>query len=265
MKKKIFGILIFSVLSFQINAEVYKIEDFVSEKNFEILKKDGMINYVHPEEELALKYLPSTDFDSKINENRITKGPISYVTEYLYYLPKEMLLKDSKKSELKMEDIEYVFRAISKMEGMRYHFSAKRPEGKDVLYKKVYNISDPTSNQPIPDVLEGDINGLETYCLQLDHTYGDIRYKLNYYKEKGILYCTFLNKSPMGLLGINAVKNDSLRINIIAVDCGDSILLYMHCDVACEKVALFNVRKKISESMADRMEAIYKWFVIQFK
>ena len=263
--KKGLSIFLFSFLMFSVNAQIYKLEQLTSKENIEKLKKDGMIHYIHPEESRSLIYAPDTEFNLMLSETMVEKNAIPYITEYIYFIPKSKLLKDSSKTELTIKDIETVVRSVSKMQGMRYHFSEKYPDGKDVLYKKCYNIANPASDVPIPDILEGETDGLESYCLQYDNTYGDTRYKLNYYKRNGILDCTFLNQKSMGLLGIDAVKPESMRINIISADCGEYIFLYMSCDVNSQKIPLFNVRKKIAESMQDRMDAIYRWFLLQFK
>lgn len=264
--KKLLSLFVIAVISVSsVFAEVYKVEDLVKPEVKDFLVKNGVIVKKHEKEEKDFRFMPDTLFKDKINSTKIKKDDIPYMAEYLYLIPKSKLLEGSSKKELTINDLEKVVRKVSGMQGMRYHFSKKYPEGEDVLYKKCYNISDPSSDDPIPDVMEGPTNGLETYCLQNDHTYGDTKYKLNYYLENGILYCTFLNKKPMGFLGINAVKNDSLRINLVMIDCGDSILLYLTCDVNAQSILFVNVRKQIGESMSDRMEAIYKWFLLQFK
>lgn len=256
MKKIIFSLFIFSVIVFNINAKTYKIEDFVSSDKIEELKKSGRVSIPHGNDDEKLVALPNTKFSEIITNSMIPNGEISVLTEDLYYLKKSDFGK-----EITIQDLEIMARSLSKMQGMRYHFSEKYPNGKEVLYKKCYNIKDPSSKEPIPDVMEGDV----AYCYQDDNTYGDTRYQINYYRDEGIFYCTYLNKRAMGFLGLDAVKEDNLRINIMFMDCGDSYLLYISCDVTAKKFPFVNVRKQINESMADRMEAIYKWFLLQLK
>ena len=94
-------------------------------------------------------------------------------------------------------------------------------------------------------------------------TFGDTKYKLNYYQKDNVIFATFLNVIPMSKLGIKAVMPGCLRMNIVSIDLGDDLLLYLVADVSAKN--LLGVRAQIQDSMTVRMNAIYRWFLQQYK
>jgi hypothetical protein len=72
----------------------------------------------------------------------------------------------------------------------------------------------------------------------------------------------FLILDKMGFLGVYPIKPEKMKINVLVTDCGDSLLLYLCTDLDAENPML--VKKQIPESMGERMDAIYKWFIKQF-
>ena len=68
----------------------------------------------------------------------------------------------------------------------------------------------------------------------------------------------------MNRLGVKAVDPNNLKISIMAIDLGDSLLLYLTTDVAANSIPLVNVRKEVQSSMITRMDAVYRWFLTQF-
>ena len=91
-----------------------------------------------------------------------------------------------------------------------------------------------------------------------------MKFQLNYYVNGNTLYSTFLLGAPMSCMGIKAVDAGNMKISIVAVDLGDDVLIYLNTDVSAKNIALVNVRKQIKDSMTARMEAVYRWFLMQF-
>ena len=260
MKKVIFEIAIFVFgLSF---ASSLTVEEIVPEKYVSELKEKGMIYLSHPKEDLDYVMIPSSAYKETIENSRVEKAPknIPFVAEFLYYVPKTTLAEKSgtEKTDFTIQDVSVVFRSISKMKGMKYH------EGKETLYKQSYTIASPDSDEPIPDVIDGSADGRELYCYQKDNTYGDTKYRLNYKQNENELLVSFVNLLPFGIMGIYPCPPGNIKMNILAIDCGDSFVIYMSADTDCKKVALFNVRKQMEESMTDRFKAIYEWCLVQF-
>lgn len=262
MKKKIIIALLLSVGSF-IFSQTSKVEDIVPSGYLETLKKDGKIELIHEKEDKNLNLIPNCFYSTNIESEKINKTEknIPFVAEFLYLIPKndgdDSVIPGIKAS---IDDVSVLFRSISKMKGMKYHFEKSKPE---VLYKNAYIISSVESDEPIADPIDVDVNGLVAYCYQDDHTYGDTKYKLSYQKNNNVLFANFLLETPMSYLGVKAVDPHNMKINIIAIECEDSFVLYLNTDVAAKKIALVNVRKQIKDSMTVRMEAIYRWFLDQ--
>jgi hypothetical protein len=56
---------------------------------------------------------------------------------------------------------------------------------------------------------------------------------------------------------------ENMETNVLCIDIGDSLLLYLNADVNAKKI--IGIRGQIEDSMTVRMDAIYKWFMQQFK
>lgn len=240
------------------------LESYVGKKNAEILQKKGMLALVHPETDNSLSIVPECQYSQIIKRDLVTKSDngVPFTAEYLYLIPKADLLKNSNKTEVTIEDVSVVLRSLSKMEGMRYHFNEKK--NGDVLYKASYTVDGLNSEKKIPDQIEGSADGKVIYCYQKDHTYGVIKYKLNFYQNEDVVYASFENTSPLSYIGLKPVEEKKLHLNVMVLDCEDSIVLYLSTDVDAKKLPLFNIRKKMEESMTERMDAISRWFMVQF-
>ena len=265
MKKLILSAITF-VLGFSLFAENSSLEKYVDSSYVEELKQKGKIELIHEKEDTNLNLVPKCFYSERINSEKIAKDSkkVPFVAEFLYLVPKsELKEKGARKLEnITMDEISVVFRSISKMQGMLYHF--EKPGKEEVLYKKTYMIANLDSNEPIPDQNTGNADGQVSYCYQDDNTYGDLKFKLNYYLNENTLYSTFLLGAPMSYMGIKAVDENNMKISIVAIDLGDDVLIYLNTDVAAKNIALVNVRKQIKDSMTARMEAVYRWFLKQF-
>lgn len=240
-----------------------KIENLVNEKVLATLKENGSIVAIHSDKNIdKVMAAPSGAYKEKIKNLRIEKPNSGFYAEILYYIPKSELLKNSEKKEITIQDVSVVMRSISKMEGMKYHFAEKK--NGEVLYETAYMIDNPKSKKRIDDQNYGSADGQVSYCLQRDHTFGKNIYRLEYFQNENEVLGTFLNEDGMGLLGFDAVKAHNLRIIINAFDCGDSILLYLSTDVNYKGIPLYNMRNKIKDSMLERMDAVFRWFKVQF-
>ena len=253
-------------LSFSLFGQESKLEDFVKESYIGELKKNGKIELIHEKEDTSLNLVPNCFYSERINSERIEKSKkeIPFVAEFLYLVPKRKLKEKGiqKLENVTMDEISVVFRSISKMQGMLYHF--EKPGKEKVLYEKTYMIANLDSDEPIPDQNTGNADGQVSYCYQDDNTYGDLKFQLNYYVNGNTLYSTFLLGAPMSCMGIKAVDAGNMKISIVAVDLGDDVLIYLNTDVSAKNIALVNVRKQIKDSMTARMEAVYRWFLMQF-
>lgn len=259
--RKIISIFTIFISAAVLFAQNSKIEDFVPAEYLEQLKKNGVVEIIHEKEDTNLNLIPNCKYASDVEAEKIEKNEkqVPFVAEYLYLVPKNDG-DDSVVPGIKgtIDDVSVLFRSISKMKGMKYHFEKSKPE---TLYKKAYVIANKDSDEPIPDPIEGSADGLVAYCYQDDNTYGDMKYKLSYKQSDNIIFANFLLITTMSYIGIKAVDPENMKINIIAIECDDCYILYLNTDVAARKIAIANVRKQIKDSMTVRMEAVYRWFL----
>lgn len=263
---KILPLFAAAAVSAAVFAEPLTVEAVVGPEYAAELKKSGTVSVIHDEDDTGLSLVPNCAYSDMVKNGRVEKKEkgVPFTAEFLYLIPKEDLLKNSAsgRSELTIDDISVVFRSISRMTGMKYFSGTRKKE--DVLYKTAYMTAGPESEDPIPDQNTGNADGQVSYCYQHDHTYGDCRYRLEYYQSGNVLYATFLNVIPMSYMGIKAVPDGNLKISVIAIDCGENLVLYLSTDTNAKDIKLVNVRKQIQESMLSRMDAVYRWFLVQF-
>lgn len=260
MKKSISFIAVFLSFTLSVFGQNINVENLVNSKYVEELKINGKISIIHPKKENVIELVPECSYAEQIKSDLIceTKSGVPFLAEFLYLIPKSELTDDV--SKVNVETMCTVFRSISKMEGMTYiHNGGKE----DILYEKAFAVPSADSMEKIPDPLEGPTDGLVAYAYQEDHSFGDTKYKLNYYQKDNIIFATFLNVIPMSKLGIKAVMPEHLRMNILSIDLGDNLLLYISADVSSKNI--IGIRGQIEDSMTVRMDAIYRWFMKQFK
>jgi len=66
----------------------------------------------------------------------------------------------------------------------------------------------------------------------------------------------------MGIGPFRPIHPGKMIINILVIDCGDDILLYLCTDT--DSLKLPGIKGQITKSMLARMNAVYEWFKTQF-
>ena len=61
---------------------------------------------------------------------------------------------------------------------------------------------------------------------------------------------------------VKALNPENVKINMVVIDNGDSFIVYMVLFAKHKKVPLLGER--IQKSLANRIDAIYNWFTLQF-
>ncbi len=245
-------------------AQNVDVKDLVNSSVYDELMKKGVVVQMRDDGSSKLNLLPKTDWEAEIKGSLITKkdGDYPYTYESLYYLNKKEILKASNSSatDITISDVSRVCRSISKMQGMKYYSSTRKKEL--VLYEKAFTIEDAKSSNPIPDKISGSAEGQKIYALQDDNSFGVTRYELNYHQNENALMARFVNKDVMGIGPFKAIYEDNMVINLVVIDCGENILLYLSDDL--NSVKFPGIKGQITDSITSRMEAIYKWFFKQF-
>ena len=266
MNKKINCVLaagvLFATLCFA--GENAKVKELVGAQYYDKLISKGTVSEYRDNGAKGFKLLPNSIYAAKINESQIEKDEKNYPYTYegLYLLSKKDLLAKGKsgKSTITIDDVSVVVRSVSKMQGMTYYSSTKKKEC--VLYEKCYMIAGPGKKTKIDDQNTGNADGQVSYCLQDDNSFGVNTYKLSYFQKDDTLLCRFEILDKMGLGPFNAIYPGKMVINILVIDCGDDLLLYLNTDL--DSIKFPGIKGQITDSMSSRMDAVYKWFITQF-
>lgn len=245
-------------------ADNSKVKSIVSSKFYDELIKDGYVSRYRDNGSMELILLPESNYSSKIRNNMVKKEAKNYPYTYegLYLLSKKELLAkgSSGKTAITIEDVSKVVRSVSKMQGMKYYSTTNKKEL--VLYEKCYMIAGPGNKTKIADQNTGNANGQVSYCLQDDNSFGVNTYKLSYFQAEDTMLCTFEILDKMGLGPFKAIYPGKMLINVLVIDCGDDLLLYLNTDL--DSVKFPGIKGQITDSMSSRMDAVYKWFTTQF-
>ena len=241
-----------------------KVKEIVEPKYYAELVKNGMVTKYGENPSEGFKLIPDSEFSDKLAETLIQKNPknFPYTFEGLYLIDKKEILEksNSTKTEITISDVAHVVRSISKMQGMKYYSTTKKKEC--VLYKKTYMIAGPEDKTKIEDQNTGNADGQVSYCLQDDNSFGINTYRLSYRQSEDTLWCNHYIMDKMGVGPFKAIYKGKMIINILVIDCGEDILLYLNTDV--DSIKYPGIKGQISDSMFARMNAVQVWFKTQF-
>lgn len=245
-------------------AETKSVKDLVPSEYYEKLISTGKISEYRDDGSMILKFLPESEYSQKIKNGMVEKASKNYPFTYegLYFVKKADLLKsgNSGNSDITIDDVSKVCRSVSKMQGMTYYSTTKKKVR--VLYDKAYMVANEKSNDPIPDQNSGNADGQISYCMQDDASFGINHYRLSYFQNENELLSEFSITDTMGLGPFKAIYPDKMKIYILAIDCGEDLLVYLCTDL--DSVKFPGIKNQITNSMTSRMDAVYEWFYSQF-
>ena len=266
--KKIALILVSAIFVGTLFAQqVVDVKEMVPPQYLDELISNGRV-IVSSDGSKGFQLLPETYYTAQIRASEVEKEEknFPFIYEGLYYLNKDEILKtsNSSKTDITIDDVAVVVRSVSKMEGMEYY--SNRRGRYEVLYDECYTIReedlDVRRPERIPDQNFGPADGQVIYCQQKDSSFGRNKYKLSYHQHDNELFTQFVLMDNMGAGPFNALYPGKMKINLLVVDCGDNLLLYLCTDVDSKKFP--GIAGMIVDSMTARMEAVYNWFLKQF-
>lgn len=245
-------------------AQTKDAKQIVGAENYNKLLKEQQIISFQDSGSNELKLLPQSVYAFNIKNSISTKqkGKFPFTYEAVYLISKEDLLKSNKsrKKDITIDDVSVACRSISKLEGITYYSTTRKKE--TVLYKKAFTISSPTSSTAIADNIKGNANKQVSYCLMEDKSFGDIKYKVSYFQSENEILAQFENVNELGLGIIKAIEPEKLKISMLVEDCGSDLVIYLCADLESKDVP--GLKGKISDSIISRVDAIKKWFLMQF-
>ena len=237
------------------------VEKIIDSKYVDELKEKGFVIAVHNGVNEDYSLIPDCKFKDLCNSRKISKDEkgFAYTLEHLYLLPKSELLANNNtgKTNLTVDDISVVMRSTSKMINTKYY--SNRRKKTMPLYKKTYMVDNETDRNRIEDQTDGRADGRIFYILQDDASFGETLYEEKIETLDYEIYGYYTNLDTMGIGFIKAIKPRNLGISIMALDCGDSIILYMCMDANCKKFP--SIDSIMTDSLSARMVALKNWIV----
>lgn len=239
----------------------FTVGELVSSDVLRELKEKGSVERLSYKEDFVEPSLvPHSPLSGKVASSwpEGSKKPV-FVDEELYLVSKAKLgTGDSARTTI--DYASKILRSISKMQGMRYYSHSEKKW--DTLYKEAYCIEGPDDRNRVADDISGDAEGKVLYCMQKDNSFGKMYSRVEYHQRPDEVSASFVNLADVYVGPIKAVDKGNLRINIVIMDCGDDMLVYML--VQSEFPALKILEKTMYNSFSARLEAIYTWFCSQF-
>jgi hypothetical protein len=146
---------------------------------------------------------------------------------------------------------------LSTLEGLQY-YSASRGAMR-TFYETSTVIDGPSSKKVLGDPVYSEPPlELTLYARQKDLTFGDNIYQYDYHTYPDALIFVQQNLTAMTAGIIPAVRKNRLRSTVAIFDAGDYLLVYA---VSMAKAAaLPGLKDRISNSFANRAEAVLSWF-----
>ncbi len=209
-------------------------------------------------EDQEVTLVPDGSLASKVKERVFgsISSEMGYSAEKLYEIKKSEISENP----VTIEDISKIMRSISKMEGMLYYSHTRKRW--DILYKTAHRIDSLESKNELPDDLEGSADGVEFPVVMEDHSFGKNYYDTSYLQTKKEVAMFMRNTTTMAYGPIKAVKPGNFKLVVYAVDKGDTYDVYMAMYADFNKVSMFE--KKMNNSFLARLEAVFRWFLLQF-
>ena len=252
---KICVAFVFATISF-VHAQESALDSLISkEVLLELESSNGRIERTYKNvSDFSQAISPNTEF-SKRSATTWKNDSSKFASENLFLVKKSDLGGDNSLSA-----VSKIVRSISTMKGIQYYSNGDKKW--ETLYKDAYCIQGPKDRTRVPDDTEGNADGKILYCMQNDNSFGKTNYRLEYHQSQTEVSAAFVNTTGLYVGPIKGVDNNNLRINIVIMDCGDDMLIYML--VRAKFPALSILEKTMNESFSSRLDAIYKWFLEQF-
>ena len=257
MKKLSFAAILFLFCSFFLSAEVKEqLEKLLPEQIVqEVIKKGSLQNSAYKQENQTLQLLPNITIAKEAPfVQSAVQDPFFLETLYLYK-------KSEKTSANDIQGISIILRSLSHLEGIQY-YSASRKTMR-TLYEKSYVIDGIKTKNKIPDPVQGSADGLVVTALQKDMTFGQNIYEYTYKETDDAIAFYSHNMESMRYDLIKLIDSNNLHVSLVVQDLGDYLLIYGL--TSAKFIAIPGIDKKINESMLNRSEAIYKWFISEYE
>lgn len=254
---------LFAILSFFIFASLLPAEGILSDSILEKVKPNGSMRHiVQGKNKFEFELVPATELAIATTKSWESENTPIFHEECLFCIAKADLAKASGNSDAdtSIAKVSQIIRAVSKMKGMQYYSNGD--EKWETLYHEAYLIDSPKSKNRIDDKIDEVYDGQTLYCILDDNSFGSCVYRLDYRQQNDEVSILFTNAEKCKFGPITAVKENELKISLDIISQGDSYLIYMTLRARYPQIPLF--KERLSKSFNARIDAIYKWFTLQF-
>ena len=221
----------------------------------ELVSKGSLLTYKYKSTDMSPALVPDLPLMRKIGAAEAVRGKKSaFLIENLYLYKKETDKKvDSSK----------ILRSVSKLEGLQYYSHSRK--AMRILYKKSYAVKETAKGvfEKVADPTEGSADGLKILALQEDLTFGSYRYGYEYFQDGNDTGLICVNTETLKYSFFNVISPYNLRITLAVHDADGYVLVY--CATAADFTKLPGLEKKLKNSFSARSQALYDWFIHQYK
>lgn len=204
------------------------------------------------EQDTDFDLIPDCEYKNQILNDRVAKTNIPFVGEQLYVVRKN--------GDFDIKDAARIFTSVSEMKGMEYYSTTRKKYAE--LYKTAGFVKSLEEPEFVNDYKLSECDGKTFYALLDDKSFGKNIYRLDYRQNENTLFVRLSNADPMEIGPVKAVRPYNMVMNILLVDEGDQLEIYLGTDVNMKKIP--GMKKQISDSLVSRMDAIYKWLLEKF-
>ncbi len=187
-----------------------------------------------------------------------------FLMEALYIFPRNN--SDSEGS--KTVDSARILKSISKLKGLKYY--SHRRKKMRTLYVDSCAVKrikpdgpDATEYQVIRDPVDKPTDGLSILASQEDLTFGRYVYRYDYFEKDASIATVCTNTETLKYKIFNVISAEKLKIVLVVKEYDDFVLVYSV--TRANFTRLPGLKKKIKNSFSSRADAMYKWFVSEYR
>jgi len=168
------------------------------------------------------------------------------------------LLHPSQAHETVTPGLYAVLQSISTMAGIEY-YSHTRGRMR-VLFHESHLVDGPQGRARLPDPAPTLVRDEDLlYAFQRDSAFGANIYEITYRADTESVHLRMTNLTRMYYQGIiPAVGPRGLELHFVVVPIGEALLFYGA--VAARPATLLSMEDRMKESLANRIDALYRWF-----
>jgi len=177
--------------------------------------------------------------------------------ETVFALPRQRPT-DPAKEKAELAAIYGLMRSFSTLKGIEYYSITRK--AMRVLYAESYRIDDAVKRNPLPDEpfpAPDAIPASETLLVfQKDLSLGANVYRYSFTSFPDAVLAEATNLTKMSYSIFPAVAPEKFKTRILVIQADDAIVFYMVSAADCPSI----VRSRLGESLANRAEALFRWF-----